>query len=113
MLVARHTVATTPINRHTQLELFGDGTPLNPGMTLAEFVRSTHSQADWFVEPTLTAADRDDLWALLRRTTEGRTSSPGPATCAWPSCAPPQPRTGARWRRSAVAAAPAAIPSGS
>jgi hypothetical protein len=64
-------VATTAIVRHTQLELFGDGTPANLGMTLAEFVRSTRVQADWFVEPTLTEADRDDLWALLRRTTQG------------------------------------------
>jgi hypothetical protein len=70
-IVARHAVATTAIDRHTSLELFGDGTAANPGMTLAEFERSTRRQADWFVEPSLTPADRDDLWALLRRTTEG------------------------------------------
>jgi hypothetical protein len=70
-LLARHPVATTAIHRLTQLELFGDGTPANLGATLAEFEASTYSQADWFVEPTLTDADRDALWALLRRTTQG------------------------------------------
>lgn len=71
LMVARHTVAGTPIHRHEQLDLFGDGTPANLGMTLEEFVDSTRAQADWFTEPTLTDADRTDLWRLLLRTTEG------------------------------------------
>ena len=70
-LLARHPVATTGLNRRSKEELFGDGTPANLGITLAEFVSSTRAQADWFVHPSLLDADRDALWALLRRTTQG------------------------------------------
>ena len=69
--LARHAVATTDIHRAKRDELFGDGTPANPGMTFSAFVRSTRAQADWFVEPSLSATDRDDLWKLLRKSAEG------------------------------------------
>lgn len=65
-LLQRHPVAGTPVHRHTKDELFGA-----PGTSLSEFQRSLEVQADWFAEPTLTAADRDDLHALLVRVQEG------------------------------------------
>ena len=62
----RHKVAGVPVHRHTRAELFDP-----PGTSLDDFVRSTERQADWFAEPSLTAADRTELHALLRRTNEG------------------------------------------
>jgi Bacterial SH3 domain len=71
-LIARHPVATRPITaRPAPIDLWGDGTPAHLGMTLDQFVASIRVQADWFVEPTLTDADRDDAWAILRRTSRG------------------------------------------
>lgn len=58
----RHPVAGTAVHRHTKADLFDP-----PGTTLAEFVSSLGVQADWFAEPSLTAADRTDLHALLVR----------------------------------------------
>ena len=69
--IFRHTVAPTPVSRRTKVDLFGDGTPAHPGMTLGEFRQYTRAQADWFAEPSLTSSDRDALWILLLRTTEG------------------------------------------
>jgi hypothetical protein len=54
------------VHRHTAADLFGA-----PGTTLAEFVTSLSVQADWFAEPSLTPADRNDLHALLVREREG------------------------------------------
>ena len=58
----RHPVAGTAVHRHTKADLFDP-----PGTSLAEFVSSLGVQADWFAEPSLTAADRTDLHALLVR----------------------------------------------
>ncbi|MEA2421682.1 MAG: hypothetical protein QOF55_781, partial [Thermoleophilaceae bacterium] len=71
MLVARHPVQHVPAHhRATKLELLGDGTAANPGMQLGTFESSTRAQADWFAEPTLTDADRDKVWPLLRRASQ-------------------------------------------
>jgi hypothetical protein len=65
-------VTTVPLNpRPTAVDLWGDGTPAHLGMTLDQFVASTRVQADWFVEASLSDGDRDDAWALLRRTSQG------------------------------------------
>lgn len=69
--VFRHRVAPTPVARRTAVNVFGDGTAANPGLTLSEFEAYTRVQADWFAEPSLTAADRSDLWSLLLRTADG------------------------------------------
>jgi len=66
LILMRHQVAGVPVHRHTRAELFDP-----PGTSLDDFVRSTERQADWFAEPSLTAADRTELHALLRRTNEG------------------------------------------
>jgi hypothetical protein len=66
LLIMRHAVAGTPVHRHTATDLFDP-----PGTTLSDFVASLTVQADWFAEPTLTAADRADLQALLVRVQEG------------------------------------------
>ncbi len=66
LIVQRHPVGSTPVHRHTAADLFGA-----PGTTLEEFVQSLEVQGDWFAEPTLTAPDRTDLHALLRRTKGG------------------------------------------
>jgi hypothetical protein len=66
LLVQRHPVAGTPVHRHTRADLFDP-----PGTTFADFERSVRRQADWFAEPSLAAADRTDLHALLRRAAEG------------------------------------------
>jgi hypothetical protein len=94
LLVARHPVAATPVHRHTALDLFGDGTPANPGTTLAEFHRSARLQADWFVEPSLTGADRDDLWSLLRRVNNGPHILAGVGDLRLPEL---RSRTGPEW----------------
>ena len=62
-------VAPRAAARRTTLQIFGNpaAVPPVPGMTLEAFKTYTREQADWFVEPTLTAADRDDLWRLLLR----------------------------------------------
>src|SRR4030095_11780950 len=47
-------------------EIYGDGTPAHPALDLGAFKNYAElQQADWFVEPTLSAADRKDLWRLL------------------------------------------------
>lgn len=66
LMIMRHPVAGTAVHRHTAADLFGA-----PGTSLSEFVASLTVQADWFAEPTLTAADRNDLHALLVRQREG------------------------------------------
>ena len=66
LVAQRHKVAGTDVHRHTRAELFDP-----PGTSLESFERSIQEQADWFAEPTLTAADREDLHFLLRRTTAG------------------------------------------
>lgn len=66
LVAQRHKVAGTDVHRHTRAELFDP-----PGTSLESFERSIQQQADWFAERTLTAADREDLHFLLRRTTAG------------------------------------------
>ncbi len=66
LMIMRHPVAGTAVHRHTAADLFGA-----PGTTLADFVSSLSVQADWFAEPSLTAADRTDLHGLLVRSQEG------------------------------------------
>ncbi len=63
--VQRDAVNPTPVARLDRTALLGDGTPGNPGTTLGTFRAYITTQADWFVEPTLTAADRDLLWKLV------------------------------------------------
>lgn len=64
-----HPVAPTPVVRKTQADIFGVG--VLAGMYLTDFKSYTNVQADWFAEPTLTAADRNDLWKLLLKTRPG------------------------------------------
>jgi len=64
-------VAPTPVARRNATAIFGNGTPANPGMTLAGFNRYTRRQEEWFVEPSLSATDQADLWDLVRRIAEG------------------------------------------
>ncbi|MGH9215139.1 MAG: hypothetical protein ACRDZS_02705 [Acidimicrobiales bacterium] len=66
LVAQRHPVGATPIHRHTRADLFDP-----PGTELADFEQSIRRQADWFAEPSLTAADRTDLHFLLRRAAEG------------------------------------------
>lgn len=66
LLLLRHPVAGTAVHRHTRADLFDP-----PGTTLAGFVSSLSVQADWFAEPSLTAADRTDLHGLLVREQSG------------------------------------------
>lgn len=66
LVLMRHKVAGTAVHRHTRADLFDP-----PGTTLSEFVSSLQVQADWFAEPSLTAADRNDLHALLTREQTG------------------------------------------
>jgi hypothetical protein len=69
--IFRHPVSPTPAARLNAVQLFGDGTPANPGKTLREFEAYTRLQADWFTDASLTSSDRDDLWSLLFRTRLG------------------------------------------
>ena len=71
-LVARHKVEHTKVDRMDRLELLGDGTAANPGATLDAFESSLQTQADWFQEPSLTAADRAGVWSVIRRINDGR-----------------------------------------
>lgn len=64
--VQLHAVAATPRVRKTNVDIFGPG--LLTGITLSDFKNYTGQQADWFVEPTLTTPDRNDLWKLLLKT---------------------------------------------
>jgi hypothetical protein len=66
--VQMHPVAGTNVDRKNHDAIFGAG---GPGMTLEQFKAYTTAQADWFAEPTLSAADRADLWALLLKTRPG------------------------------------------
>jgi|GEM_PF-861625 len=67
--IQRHPVAPTKVERKTQGDIFGVGAL--PGMDLDAFKQYTGAQADWFVETTLTAGDRNDLWKLLFKTRPG------------------------------------------
>ena len=64
--VQLHAVAATPRARKTKDDIFGLGPAT--GMSLTDFKTYTGQQADWFVEPTLTTPDRNDLWKLLLKT---------------------------------------------
>ena len=64
-------VNPTPVVRLNRTALLGDGTPANLGITLGGFQGYLSKQADWFVEPTLTAADRKQLWDLALLLQEG------------------------------------------
>jgi hypothetical protein len=68
--VMRDPVAKKTVVRKNATELFGSaGPPATTGITVEEFESYTRAQADWFAEPTLSAADRDFLWELLLRVT--------------------------------------------
>ncbi len=49
----------------TKDQVLGDGTPGNPGLTITELEAYTTKQADWFTEPSLTAADREAVWKVV------------------------------------------------
>ncbi len=73
-LVYRHPTAPSTVARKTQSEIFGTRFlifTITPALTLAEFQDYVQQQADWYVEPSLTAVDRDDLWRLLLLGSEG------------------------------------------
>ena len=59
-------VTPTPVARRNRLSLIGDGTAANPGITIGELTGYVATQADWFAEPTLSSADRDMVWNMLR-----------------------------------------------
>jgi hypothetical protein len=63
--IRRHPVEPVVFVRRTRTDLFGDGTPANLGINVETFDTYTREQADWFAEPTLTAADRTLLWELM------------------------------------------------
>lgn len=67
--VQMHPVAGTKVDRKDRDAIFGVGA--TPGMTLEQFKTYTTAQADWFAHPTLSAADRADLWALLMKIRPG------------------------------------------
>ena len=69
--VQRHPVAPVKVVRKTRFDIFGVW--VLGGMNFNDFKEYTNLQADWFVEPSLTGADRSDLWKLLFKT---RTDSP-------------------------------------
>src|SRR5512138_2710030 len=56
-------VATTP--RLNKVQLLGDGTPANKGLTCKALDDYVTKQGDWFTESTLTAAERDQVWKVL------------------------------------------------
>ncbi|HEY0006844.1 MAG TPA: DUF4157 domain-containing protein [Pyrinomonadaceae bacterium] len=63
-------VAPRPVARRTADQILGVAP--SPGMTLAEFRAYTREQADWFVEPTLSAGNvRNNLWSMLLIAEEG------------------------------------------
>ena len=58
--------------RLTRAQIFGNAAAPASGLTLEQFRSYTQErQADWFVQPTLTGAPRDDLWRLLLIAEEG------------------------------------------
>ena len=63
-------VSQTNVERMKRLDLLGDGAA-NPGIDVGEFEGYIARQADWFVEPSLTAADRDLLWPIAILLQEG------------------------------------------
>jgi hypothetical protein len=65
-VLMRKPVAVTPVKRLTKAQLLDP-----PGTSLTDFVTSVSAQADWFAEPSLTAADRDALQKLLVREKRG------------------------------------------
>jgi hypothetical protein len=67
--IQMHAVAATPVARKTHDDIFGNGPAT--GMSLTDFKTYTSQQADWFVEPTLTTPDRNDLWKLVLKTRLG------------------------------------------
>ncbi|HEX5965112.1 MAG TPA: DUF4157 domain-containing protein, partial [Pyrinomonadaceae bacterium] len=64
-------VKPKPANRLKRIDLIGDGTAAKPGIDLGTFKGYISTQADWFVEPTLTDADRNALWKLVDMFDEG------------------------------------------
>ena len=64
-VVFRIPAAPTPVARRTRDAIFGNPLAGVAGLTLAGFQDYAEKQADWFVEPTLAAADRDFLWNML------------------------------------------------
>ncbi|WP_436486466.1 eCIS core domain-containing protein [Chitinophaga sp. ARDCPP14] len=54
-----------------KVELLGDGTAANTGMSLDEFNSYIRRRADWFAESTLIEADRKALWKMIAKIDEG------------------------------------------
>jgi Domain of unknown function (DUF4157) len=70
-VIARHAVEATDVVRKERIDLFGDGTAIKPGIEFEKFESYTRRQADWFAAPSLSVADRANLWKLLFISTEG------------------------------------------
>ena len=69
--ISLHRVDPSTVDRKPRLDIVGDGTPLHKGMDLDDFETYTRKQADWFVEPSISASDRADLWKMLLTIAEG------------------------------------------
>lgn len=69
--ISRHPVEQTDVARKERIDLFGDGTAIKPGIEFEKFESYTRRQADWFAAPSLSVADRANLWRLLFISTEG------------------------------------------
>ncbi len=67
--IRRHPVAPTPTDRKDRDFIFGSAP--GTGISFQDFKSYTDRQADWFTEPTLTAADRTVLWSLLSKANPG------------------------------------------
>ncbi len=59
------TVASVPAVRKAKLEVLGDNTPANPGLKIDALQDYTTAQADWFTDPSFTAADREAVWKVV------------------------------------------------
>lgn len=62
-------IGTKPVNMVgdqylDRLSLLGDGSGINPGLTVEEFQGYITKQADWYTESTLKNGDREILWKL-------------------------------------------------
>jgi len=61
----RATVTPVPAVRKPKADVLGDGTPAHPGMTIDALEAYTTAQADWFTDPSFTAADREAVWKVV------------------------------------------------
>jgi hypothetical protein len=68
---AAPSVTAGPATRFTRDAVLGKGTAAEPGLAIPDLEDYIAAQADWFTDPTFSAADRAQVWRVVRLLHDG------------------------------------------